>query len=67
VNGLPDSIQISSYSVIELAQGGDSAVDPVALRLVGGELDGEDIVGGVARGREDTATCTGLVDWSRIC
>lgn len=54
-------------SVIELAQGGNSTVDPVALRLVGGELDGEHIVGGVTRGGEDTSTCTGLVDWSCIC
>lgn len=67
MNGLPDSIQISSCSVIELAQGGNSAVDPVALRLVGGELDGEYIIGGVTRGGEDTSTCTGLVDWSCIC
>ncbi|XDV47962.1 hypothetical protein PO909_017497 [Leuciscus waleckii] len=48
-------------SVVELAQAGDAAVDPVFLRLVRGQLDGQNVVGGVTSGGKSPAPGAGLV------
>lgn len=53
-------------SVVELAEGGDSAVDPVTLRLVRGQIDEHDKVSGVAGCGEDAAPRTRLVDGTGI-
>ena len=48
--------------VIQLAQSSHAPVDPVALRLVGGQLHPHDEVGGVAGGGEGAAPGACLVD-----
>ena len=52
--------------VIQLEQLGSATQDPVYDWLVGGQFDGQDIVGGVSSGGEDSPASTGLVEWADI-
>ena len=52
--------------VIQLAQQGSATQDPVLDWLVGGQFDGQDVVGGVSSGGEDPPASTGLVERADI-
>ena len=56
-----------SLLVIQLAQHGSATQDPILDWLVGGQFDGQDIVGGVSSGGEDSLRALhGLVEWADI-
>lgn len=52
--------------VIQLAEAGHPAVYPVFLRPVGGQLDGQDVVGGVSRGGQGPSAGAGFVHWTNV-
>ena len=53
-------------SVIQLTQTRHSTVDPVFLRLVGGQLDRQNIVGGVSRGGQGPSAGARLVHRAHV-
>jgi hypothetical protein len=52
----------SSGSIIERAEHGNTALDPMRLRLIGGHSDHKHEVGGVTSGHEGSSTITSLID-----
>lgn len=53
-------------SVVQLAEACDPTVDPVLLGLVREQLDGHDVVGGVARGGQGASAGAGLIDGTHV-
>ena len=51
---------------VQLTEQGQPTADPVLRRLVCGQQDGHDKVGGVASGGQRAATLAGLVEWTLI-
>ena len=51
-----------SLLVIQLAQQGSATQDPILDWLLGGQFDGQDVVGGVSSGGEDAPVSTGLAE-----
>lgn len=52
--------------VIQLAEAGHPAVYPVFLRPVGGQLDGQHVVGGVSRGGQGPSAGAGFVHRTNV-